>query len=318
MKSFKEMNMDDDLKLPCQMVPFGLNPRFLGRSEELKKVKDNLDPQEGDDKLRVMAIHGLGGVGKTQLALYYANTSMKLFDVIAWIPAETHIKMIQALSVLAKKLGLPKETDTEDDYQASLKVKDWLNRSAHRFLLIFDNVDNIDTILQVWPASDKGSILLTTRSPAVAAKRARHTMNLGSFRVDAGPEVFISLTNIEPVDESDHEAARELCRLLGGLPLAMVQISDFIRDRGCSYGEFLPMYQKSSAKITARLETPPEYNHTLSTVWDLSIAKLPENASALLELLAFFDPDKVEETLLTNPQAGSTYNRLQFLEDEFE
>ena len=62
-------------------------------------------------------------------------------------------------------------------------------------------------------------------------------MNLGSFGVDVGTDVLISLTDIQPVDENKIEAAKELCRLLDDLPLAMVHISDFIRDRGCSYRE---------------------------------------------------------------------------------
>jgi hypothetical protein len=85
--------------------------------------------------------------------------------------------MTPALSVLSQKLGLPKAGENEDDSQASLKVRDWLNSSGHTFLLIFDNVERIDTLLQVWPASTKGSLLITTRSPAVAAKRSNNIMH---------------------------------------------------------------------------------------------------------------------------------------------
>ncbi len=109
--------------------------------------------------------------------LHYANTSLKIYDVIA-LPSETQVKMTQALSKLTEKLGLPKSDDSEDDYQASLKVKDWLNTSDRRFLLIFDNVQQINILLQVWPASEKGSILITTRSPSVASKRAAEVMRL--------------------------------------------------------------------------------------------------------------------------------------------
>lgn len=317
-KNLKAMNIDNSVRLPCQMIPYGLNPRFLGRSEEVAKVEETLDPPNGGAELRVMAIHGLGGVGKTQLALHYAQTSIKLYNVIAWIPSETQIKMTQALSALARKLGLPKTGEDEDDYQASLKVRDWLNTSGQRFLLIFDNVEKIDILLQVWPASNNGSILITTRSPSVASKRATNIMHLQSFTPVVGPGVLYSLTGIKPVNDHDAKAAEELCHLLGGLPLAIAQLSDFIRDRGYSFEEFLPLYQRSSAKIHARAEAQVEYNYTLTTVWEFSMQKLTQDATVLLNLIVFFDPDKIEEELLTNPRADLDFKPLEFIADEFE
>jgi hypothetical protein len=317
-QKLNDMSIGDKNKLPCHMVPYGLNPRFFSRAGEIKRVRETLDPQEGMDKLRVMSVYGLGGIGKTQLALHYANTSLSLYEVVAWIPAESQIKMTQALSVLAQKLGLLKSEESEDDYQASLKVRDWLNSSNHSFLLIFDNVDKIDILLQVWPASTKGSILITTRSLPVARNRSNDYICLEPFSAQLGPEALYALTGFEGADDEDTAAAAEICRLLGGLPLAIVQVSEFICDRGSSYTEFLALYQKSSAKILARGEVPLEYTHTLNTVWELSLNNLPQDASTLLKLIAFFDPDAIEERLLTNADAGLSDERLVFLSDEFE
>lgn len=318
MKSLKETKLEDQVKLPCHMIPFGLNPRFFSRDHEVDMVRKALDPMQGHEKLQVMSIHGLGGVGKSQIALHYANTSMKTYDVIAWIPSETQVKMTQALSKLAKKLGLPKGDDSEDDYQASLKVKDWLNESGRSFLLIFDNVEQIDILLQVWPSSEKGSILITTRSPSVASKRATEVMHLECFSMEKALEALNSLTGFDPKKDEDSAAANDICQLLGGLPLAIVQMSEYIRDRGCSYEEFLRIYRKSASKIHAKGETPMEYDHTLSTVWDISLQNLPQDASTLQNFTAFFDPDKIEERLLTNPKVSHTDDRLEFLIDEIE
>jgi hypothetical protein len=119
-----------------------------------------------------MRIHGLGDVGKTQLALNYANTSLslELFDVILSVPAETQLKMTQALSSLSKKAGLnlSKEVEHDDDAQAAQKDKDWFNTLKAGFLIVFDNDDSIDLLLQMWPSNGKGSILVTTRSSSVA------------------------------------------------------------------------------------------------------------------------------------------------------
>lgn len=161
-QKLNDVRLSDKKTLPCQMVPFGLTPRIFSRSEEVKLVRERLDPRENEMKLRVMAIYGLGGVGKTQLALHFANTSFSHYDVIAWIPSETQIKMTQALSVLAQKLGLLKEGENEDDSQASLKVRDWLNSSGRNFLLIFDNVERIEILLQVWPMNIPKSLKALT------------------------------------------------------------------------------------------------------------------------------------------------------------
>jgi hypothetical protein len=77
-------------------------------------------------------------------------------------------------------------------------------------------------------------------------------------------------------------------------------------------------HQKSSAKILARGEVPLEYNHTLSTVWELSLHNLPQDASTLQKLIAFFDPDTIEERFLANPNAGLSDEKMEFLTDEFE
>jgi hypothetical protein len=77
-KKLTEVSIGDQKALPCHMVPYGLHPRFFSRADEVTQVRETLDPQEALDKLRVMSTYGLGGVGKTELALHYANNSLSL------------------------------------------------------------------------------------------------------------------------------------------------------------------------------------------------------------------------------------------------
>lgn len=307
----------DGAKLPCFMIPYGLNLRFFGRQNELNTLAEFLDPKAERRSLRATGIYGLGGVGKSQLALHYANTSMETYDVIAWIPSDTQTKLVQAFSRLANKLGLA-ENSSEDDCEGIQKVQDWLNTSKKPFLLIFDNVENINILDQIWPASDKGSIIITTRSPTQAFKRASNTLALQSFSLETGKAVLESLTSLKPADQDDEVAAREACQLLGGLPLAMVQISDFIRDRGYSFTEFLRIYKKLAEKIFAKLEKPVEYDGTVLTTWNTSLQKLSEEATKLQKLLVFFDPNLIPECLMMNTKAAIGDPSLEFLFDEFE
>lgn len=320
--NMKAVSLSDQGNLPCHALPYGLNPQFLERSEEVSRVRAALDPGSTEDgyELKVLAIYGLGGVGKSQVALHYANISMKLFDVIVWIPSETHVKMAQAIASFASKLGLPRNnTDAkEGDTQMVTKVKDWLNSSGRTFLLIFDNVEDISVVLPVWPSSNRGSILITTRSSSVSSKRASNILHLNSFDPEAGRHALSTLTGLSAKTEAEVVALSKVCRVLGGLPLALVQISQFIRERGLNYEEFLRLYEKSASKIHARGETPQEYNHTLSTVWAMSLEKLCPESEHLLSLLAFFDPDLIFERLLTNERASLKDDCFDFLVDDFE
>lgn len=317
--NMKALSLGELGNLPCHALPYGLNPQFLERSEETTLVRTALDPGQSEDELelKVLAIHGLGGVGKSQVALHYANISMKLFNVIVWVPSETHVKIAQAIANFASKLGLPK-SNTEGDIQIVTKFKDWLNNSDRSFLLIFDNVEDITVVLPAWPSSSRGSILITTRSASVAFNRAPTVLHLKSFSPEAGEKALSKLTGLPATTYAEAAALSSICRFLGGLPLAVIQISQFIRGRGLSYEEFLSLYEKSAAKIHARGETPQEYSHTLSTVWAMSLEKLSPEAERLLSLLAFFDPDLIFERLLMNPRASLKDTYFDFFLDDFE
>ncbi|KAJ6447148.1 coxI translation protein CYA5 [Purpureocillium lavendulum] len=305
-----------NINLPCYTIPYGLNLKFFGREKEVETIRRILDPCLEPGTMKVLAIHGLGGVGKTQLALHYANTSHKSYEVIAWIPAENQIKIVQALSHLATKLGLSSEG--EDDHQSVQKIRDWLNSAEKPFLLIFDNVEDADILDQIWPATSNASVLLTTRSPSVSSRRSTKILQLDCFDDDGGREVLFSLTGSPPSDENDMMAASELCRLLGGLPLAMDHLSSFMVDRGCSYPELLELYRRSAQKILAKARAPLEYTYTSTTTWDMSLEKLSTDARHLQNLLVFFDPDSVLERLITDTKAEGLGSSLQYLVDEFE
>lgn len=310
--------MISDSGIPCHIIPFGINLKFYGRTTEMQELKKVLDPGTEHQTLRVISICGLGGVGKTQLALNYANLSRDLYDAIAWIQADTQTKLVQSLATFASKLRLPKEGGGEDDYQSIQKVKDWLNNSGKTFLIIFDNVEDVHILSQIWPTSSKGSVIITSRSPAVAARRAKMIMQLKSFEEDTALGILYELTSLQPVDNNDAKAAREICQLVGGLPLAMVHMSSFIQDRGFSYVEFLALYKKHAERIFVKDQSQIDYDHTLNTVWDMSLLSLSTNARILLSLLSFFDPDSIPERLFINTRAKILEPRLTFLTDEFE
>ena len=298
------------------LIPYGRNLRFFGRDKELQSVKEALEP---GTRFRAIGIHGLGGVGKTQLALQYANTSLDVYQVIAWIQADTQTNIVRALSDLATKLGLANGA-SDDDGENVGKVRDWLNTTSKPFLLVFDDVDKIEILGQIWPASDRGSIIITTRSPWVASGRTTTTLALSSFSADTSGKVLRSLSGLEFADNKESAAAHTiLCRWTSGLPLAVMQMSNFIRNRGSSYVETEKMLQdsESARKAYIRAEPPAEYDYTLTTVWNASLQGLSPEATALLHLFSWLDAAPVPERLITGKTAEVYGTPLKFALDTF-
>jgi hypothetical protein len=130
MELMKDSSTKKDM-LPCYCIPLGIDERFYGRADLLQRVKEVLDPQEGSSTCRSLALHGMGGVGKTQVALQYANTSRKLYDAIFWISADNSIKMAQNFLEVGQKLGLiPDNHEAQDAFAAMSKVKSWMAETS--------------------------------------------------------------------------------------------------------------------------------------------------------------------------------------------
>jgi hypothetical protein len=295
------------------LIPYGLNLRFFGRDDELRILKEAIEPS--CTRLRAIGIHGAGGVGKTQLALQYANTSLDMYQVIVWIPADTQTNIVHALSNLAKKLGLVDGASGEDDCGNVDKVRDWLNTASKPFLLVFDDVDNIELLDPIWPANKRGSIIITSRSPLVATGRTTITLALKSFSADTTSQVLRTLSQLDFADDKEEAAAhKRLSGWTNGFPLAVMQISNFIRNRGTSYVETRKMMRECSRTVYSTVT--PEYGHTVLTVWDTSLQRLSPGAMALLKLLAFFDPDEVPERFITNMKAIVHDGPLGFVVDK--
>ncbi|KAF2682646.1 hypothetical protein K458DRAFT_432621 [Lentithecium fluviatile CBS 122367] len=295
--------MISDRGTSCYMIPFGTNLKFYGRTAEMQELKGVLNPGTEHQTLRSYPFVGWGG---------------DLYDAIAWVQADTQTKFVQGLVAFSSKLGLPKEAGREDDYQSIQKVRDWLNSSGKKFLIIFDNLEDVRIFSQIWPTASQGSVIITTRSPAAAAGRAKTIMQLKSFEKDTAVDILYELTGLQPLDNNDAKAAREICQLISGLPLAMVHMSSFIQDRGYSYEEFLALYKKHAERIFLKDQSQVDYDHTLNTMWGMSLLSLSKNARVLLDLLSFFDPDSIPERLFIDTGAKTLEPRLAFLTDEFD
>jgi len=137
------------------------NRAFIGRADLLAQLEHDLDAQ-GAAVVQSLALHGLGGVGKTQLVLEYAHRHQRDFELVWWINAEQPAAIWGQLVALARRLGIAEQADQAETVQA---LWDELRHRDH-WLLVFDNVEQPADLRPYWPAGGGGRVLVTSRNPA--------------------------------------------------------------------------------------------------------------------------------------------------------
>ncbi|GAO19100.1 hypothetical protein UVI_02042000 [Ustilaginoidea virens] len=299
-------------------IPFGANARFSGREDILAAIRSALDPERQASLPKSMALFGMGGVGKTQIAAQYAHLALGSFDVVLWISADNAISIGQSFRTMADGLGLLESDDERKDVAVAMyRVKKWLATTTSACLVVLDNADDLATVKTAWPTAARGSVLVTTRDLVIATSLATSYASVDTLGDKDGSRLLLKAVDLDHGSLTDQQqtAAIAIARTVGGLPLALTQIGGFIKQRGLTLGEFLPLYKRHSLKINARRAPGSDYEHTLSSVWNVSFERLTENSTRLLNLLSLFHPDGVlEEILLKGSE--SVDEEFTFLSDE--
>ena len=117
--------------IPFHDLPVVPNPAFYGRNDILARVEGCLEPQNGAAKLRSVSLVGLGGAGKTQVALKYAYDHMDTYDAIFWVMAETRQKLAEEYARLAVSMGLASEESCQQLDQLRERFKQYLFNVGH-------------------------------------------------------------------------------------------------------------------------------------------------------------------------------------------
>lgn len=123
-------SVEDPGNIPCHMLPVSENRRFFGRKDHITQIDDYLTPTSTLSGLKSIAIYGLGGVGKTQIALAYAYSKLNSVDAIFWVPAETEIALQQGFSkIVVDGLRLP-GASPQSHKENMVMVMNWLQRTS--------------------------------------------------------------------------------------------------------------------------------------------------------------------------------------------
>ncbi len=140
-------------------VPYRRNPFFTGREALLTSLHEQLTGKKAVALTQTLAIHGLGGIGKTQTAVEYAYRYRQEYQAVLWVRAAAQDTLMSDYVTIAGLLHLP-EKDEQDQTRMVEAVKQWLARQKDWFLIL-DNADDLEIIPDYLPAGENGHILLS-------------------------------------------------------------------------------------------------------------------------------------------------------------
>ncbi|MCR3754172.1 FxSxx-COOH system tetratricopeptide repeat protein [Lentzea californiensis] len=266
------------------------NPDFVGRIELLEQLRRRL-AEPGTTAVLPEALHGMGGVGKSQTVVEYIHRHAGEYDVVWWIPAEQQAQIRASLVELAKRLGVATAGSAETAVPAALEALR-LYDPDRRWLLVFDNADNPQDVTTFFPAGT-GHIIVTSRN--------------SDWRRVARPVEVDLFTRAESIEllmrrggEMDDIEADALAEALGDLPLAVEQAAAWRASTGMPVAEYLELLEQNRAELLAAGASDDDQVPMVAAVWNVPLERLREShpdALQLLQVCAFFGPDPIPQKL---------------------
>lgn len=313
------------------LLKFPRNEFFVGREDHLRTLKERLYPSHTH---RRMSIYGLGGGGKTAVALelgYQMITKYSPFLVL-WVPAISRETFEIAYREIGNLLRIPGITDDNADFKQL--VKNSLDSGEFGdWLMVIDNADDPSVLLDSMnndpragrlydylPRSDRGAIIFTTRSRKAAERLTQNNILELEDMTKAEAKQLMARRIMKGTLLGDQSATNELLELLTYLPLAIVQAAAFINSNQVSISDYVSLFKRVDTEVeifNERFEDPSRYQETESTIartWQISfnqILKQDQLAASYLSFMACIDRINIPQSLL--PVEGTTVQRLKAL-----
>jgi tetratricopeptide (TPR) repeat protein len=303
-------------------LPFPKNPFFTGRKTYLELLEYHFN-ENGNNV--IVSISGLGGIGKTQLALEYAHRccNSEKYRAVLWVNAANKATLETSYLSLANLLQLPEKSEREVD-RIVQAVMGWL-RGHPNWLLILDNVDDFEIIRSFLPTRPRGHILLTTRSEIVSTIGTAAQIKIGAMEQEEGLLFLLRRsqglqTGAEQgnVPSNVYSAALQLVQFLGSHPLALDQAGAYINEAGTSFDNYIRLYHQQRYillnKYGSLNTVHPEHPETVVVTFEISLQRASELCPAardVLHICSFLHPDDIPEELL-NFDAHLRQNSMLF------
>lgn len=283
-------------------IPFGRNPFFTGREEILSSLCAQF--QKG----QAVALSGLGGIGKTQLALEYAYRQRENYERVFWVHAGTFDTLTSGYMEIARWLKLP----PQESSRVVEQVKGWLKKHTH-WLLILDNADDLALVREFLLVPIGGHLLLTTR--AHSTRGLAYHLGVDTMAQEVGALFLLRRAGwieqnavLETASPEAVTLAKKISEELDGLPLALDQAGAYIDETSCGLAEYLDLFcTRGSELLSRRGGLRDDHPDPVATTWSLSFQEVGQQNPAAAEFLrfcAYLAPDVIPEEIITK---GASY-----------
>ncbi|KAH6957931.1 hypothetical protein BKA56DRAFT_197550 [Ilyonectria sp. MPI-CAGE-AT-0026] len=297
------------------IVPFGRNHGFVGRESILHDIVSRVPPDLDNDNCQRTAIEGLGGVGKTQVALEGIYQVHETHDCsIFWVPTINTTSFENAYREIGRQLGIPGLDNDQADVKTLVKLA-LSNETAGPWLLVIDNADDKELLFgdeglcEYLPFSRKGSILFTTRNHEVTTHLCIPMTNIFKMAEMNGIEATQLLhNNLRESQTRDLQSPESLLACLAHLPLAIKQASAYMAKTGMSTAKYLDYFQsgdKTRSQLLSRdFEDSNRYRtirNPITTTWIISFDHILRDAplaAAYLKFICFLAEKNIPVSLL--------------------
>ena len=304
---------------PHWHVPYPRNLFFTGREALLRSLDVLLHQQNGAMALtQSHALYGLGGIGKTQIALEYVYRYASAYTAILWVSAETTESLFASFASLADVLNLP-ERDEPDQHKMVRAIIRWLGNHKD-WLLVFDNVEDLALLQTFLPASRYGSVLLTTRLQTLGTIAQRIAVK----PMDAEEGLIFLLqrakllrsgmppSHLAPIDVLPAQAIVEMT---DGLPLALDQAGAYLEETQCGLKDYLHLFQSSPLELLDARDGYLGHPISVAKTFILAFEQLERTnalAAEIVAICAYLSPDAIPEALFLDGAGylGPTFEAL--------
>ncbi|KAJ7120135.1 P-loop containing nucleoside triphosphate hydrolase protein [Mycena epipterygia] len=262
---------------------------FHGRQIILQKMDQCFT--QTTEKQDIFLLHGLGGAGKTQIALKFIAKSTSNF---------TDIFFIDSSSIETIETGLKNIAKTKAVGESAQNALQWLRSKQDEWLLFFDNADDPKINLNdYFPQCDHGNIIITSRNPGLVVHASSHSVVSDKEEIDA-VDLLLRSAGEEATDDNK-TAALQIVKVLHYLPLAIVQAGAFI-SKSEDLDSYLALYEQNQARLLSqkRAQSHDGYAWTVYTTWQISFNQLSQPAATFLQLCSLLHHQGISEQIFKN------------------
>lgn len=285
----------------------GRNVNFTGRDDDIELLREKLR-SSGTSVLLPVALHGMGGVGKTQLAVEYAYRFRADYDMVWWINAQQPTFIDTALLRLGERLGLRQEPQSYDTFENVVKALE-SGKPYNRWLLIFDNAVKPQD-LEPFVPNGTGHVLITSRERAW--NEVANALDVDVF--DREESVSHLRHRVRDMAAAD---ANRLAEALGDLPLAVAGAGAWLAETGTPVDEYLDLLSRQPSKVLSETG-PSDYPERVEQVWSLALDRLLERSPAaarLFQLCSVFDSEIAKSLVVSDEMAAALADLDETLSD---